>query len=74
MKVKGMEFDLTEVTWLKSSYSGGNDDNCVEAAFLPNGGMAVRDSKNPQQAPLIFDGGEWAAFAAGVAAGEFRQH
>ena len=69
-----MEFDLAAVTWFKSSFSGGSDDNCVEAAFLPDGGMAVRDSKNPQQQPLIFDAGEWAAFAAGVVAGEFRQH
>jgi hypothetical protein len=35
---------------------------------------AGSSSKNPGQAPLVFDAGEWAAFAAGVAAGEFRRH
>ena len=31
--------------WFKSSYSG-NGASCVECAHLPDGGMAVRDTKN----------------------------
>lgn len=35
------------------------------------GGVAVRDSKRPADAPLIFTVAEWLAFVAGVKAGEF---
>ncbi|WP_339154470.1 DUF397 domain-containing protein [Actinomadura luteofluorescens] len=36
----------TSPRWRKSSYSGGNEGNCVEVAEL-NGRIGVRDSKNP---------------------------
>jgi hypothetical protein len=61
--------DLTDTTWTKSSASGAEGD-CVEVAELPGGGRAVRDSKNPQREPLRFTASEWAAFRAGVIAGE----
>ena len=38
---------LSNVTWRKSSYSGGNGGNCVEVAVLPDDSRAVRDSKDP---------------------------
>jgi hypothetical protein len=44
---------------------------CVELAALPEGGVAVRDSKDPQGPMLRFTPAEWAAFANGMAAGEF---
>jgi hypothetical protein len=46
--------------------------NCVEIAALPGGGVAVRDSKDPEGPILRFTAGEWAAFVEGVAAGEFE--
>jgi hypothetical protein len=55
--------------WRKSSYSS-DDGNCVEVADLSDG-RAVRDSKNPDGAALMFAATEWAAFIAGVRAGEF---
>lgn len=58
--------------WVKSSYSG-NNGNCVEAAVLPGGGRALRDSKNPDGPALVFTGDEFAAFIAGARAGEFGQ-
>ncbi|SFL22609.1 DUF397 domain-containing protein [Streptomyces pini] len=63
------DIDLTCVTWRKSSASAGEHE-CVEVAELPGGGRAVRDSKNPQREPLRFTASEWAAFRAGVIAGE----
>ncbi|MFH8799323.1 DUF397 domain-containing protein [Streptomyces sp. NPDC017936] len=35
---------ISEPAWFKSSYSGGNATECVEAAFVPEG-VLVRDSK-----------------------------
>jgi hypothetical protein len=64
--------DIVDGTqWRKSSYSGGNGGACVEVAVLPDGGWAVRDSKNPGGPKLAFAADEWRAFTAGVEAGEF---
>lgn len=68
MKDALYDLDLTDLAWRKSSYS--NPHNCVEVAQVA-GGVAVRDSKNPSRAPLLFDDGEWQAFVQGAAAGEF---
>jgi hypothetical protein len=57
--------------WRKSSYSGSNGGACVEVAVLLDGGRAVRDSKDPGGPKLAFAADEWAAFTAGVKAGEF---
>ncbi|MGW3071436.1 DUF397 domain-containing protein [Kitasatospora sp. NPDC001132] len=60
---------MTQLTYKKSSYSGGNED-CVEYALLP-GAVAVRDSKDPSGPALAFDRASHAAFIAALAAGEF---
>ncbi|WP_330183204.1 DUF397 domain-containing protein [Nocardia sp. NBC_01503] len=65
-----MTADPNLATWFKSSYSSGGQD-CVEVAFLPGGEVGVRDSKNPAGPALVFAPGEWDAFTAGVAGGEF---
>lgn len=56
--------------WRKARASQTNG-NCVEVAAVPGGGVAVRDSKNPDGAVLRFTAAEWAAFVEGAAAGEF---
>jgi hypothetical protein len=56
--------------WVKSSLSFSNS-NCVEVAALPGGGVAMRDSKDPDGPVLSFTAGEWAAFLGGAQAGEF---
>jgi Domain of unknown function (DUF397) len=60
------------LAWRKASASmpGGS---CVELAPLPEGGVAVRDSKDPQGPVLRFTPAEWAAFTTGMAAGEFDE-
>jgi hypothetical protein len=63
--------DLTHAVWRKSTRSGGNGGQCVEVADLPDGGTAVRDSKNRDGSILLFTKGEWAAFLGGVKDGEF---
>jgi hypothetical protein len=45
---------------------------CVEVGQLPDGGVSVRDAKDPQRGvTLEFTSEEWAAFVAGVKNGEF---
>lgn len=56
-------------SYAKSSFC--HKGNCVEVAALPNGAIAVRDSKNTELPPHIFTREEWDAFIAGVKVGEF---
>ncbi|MFD5060264.1 DUF397 domain-containing protein [Streptomyces sp. NPDC058394] len=51
--------------WFKSSYSGANTTECVEAAHLPQA-TAVRDSKNPDGPVLTFGNASWAGFLTAV--------
>lgn len=64
---------MSDLIWRKSSFSGSNGDHdgCVEVAFLPEGGVAVRDTKDRAIAAHRYQAAEWAAFVAGVRAGEF---
>jgi hypothetical protein len=57
--------DLSAARWRKSSHSGGESGDCVEVAGLP-GMVAVRDSKDPDGAKLIFTPGDWRTFTRGV--------
>jgi hypothetical protein len=52
-----------------SSFSGGS--GCVEVRLLPDGRIALRDSKDTSLPPHHFTPTEWNAFLAGVRAGEF---
>lgn len=61
--------ETNSVQWHKSTRCGSNA--CVEVAKR-NDEYLVRDSKNPNVAPLSFTADEWTAFVEGVAAGEFR--
>lgn len=60
---------MDELIWRKASYSQGNG-NCVETAVLPEGGRAVRDSKDPNGPILTFTAPEWRAFKLGMLGGE----
>lgn len=62
--------DLTEVAWRKSRYSN-SQGNCVELAELPDGGIAVRNSRFPDGPALIYTRDEIRALVLGVKDGEF---
>lgn len=70
VEAKGFRLDLSRAQWFKSTRSGPNSDNCVEVAFIDEA-IAVRDSKNPDGAALIFTAAEWGAFVGGAKEGEF---
>jgi hypothetical protein len=65
--------NLDHLAWRKSSFSGsgGNSTGCVEVAPLPDGGIAVRDTKDRSRTPHRHTAPAWQAFVAGIRAGEF---
>ena len=72
MKIKNgvAATDLSDVTWMKSRYSGAQG-NCVELARLADGAVAMRNSRDPEGPALIFTPAEITAMFSGVREGEF---
>ena len=62
--------DLGPVEWRKSLFSNPSG-NCVEVAALPDGSVAVRNSRQPDGPALVYTRAEIAAFLTGVRNGEF---
>ena len=62
--------DLSGASWRTSSASQSGGE-CVQAAFLPDGGVALRHSKDPDGSVLVYTRGEWDAFLKGAKDGEF---
>lgn len=62
--------ELTDVAWQKSRHSNPNGA-CVEVAVLPDGEIAVRNSRFPTGPALVYTRAEIAAFLAGAKDGEF---
>ncbi|MGK5497685.1 DUF397 domain-containing protein [Streptomyces sp. URMC 125] len=58
--------DASVLEWVKSSYSGSNNNDCVEVAATP-GAIHVRDSKDIQGPQLAFAPGMWADFLSRTA-------
>ena len=61
---------LDGVTWRKSQHSNPSG-NCVELAQLPNGAVAIRNSRFPAGPALICAPTEFSAFLAAARDGEF---
>ncbi|MER5274840.1 DUF397 domain-containing protein [Streptomyces sp. NPDC002809] len=53
----------TELNWFKSTYSGGDGDNCIEVALHPDA-VRIRDSKDTARRPLAVSVTAWADFTA----------
>jgi hypothetical protein len=63
--------ELDTATWFTSSRSNGQAA-CVEVAFLSEGRVGLRDSKDQGTGPAhVFTRAEWEAFLAGAKDGEF---
>lgn len=60
----------SNLTWIRSSYSGSQGGNCVEIARPDRWGVLVRDSKNPDGPVLKFSAGQWRAFTCRMKAGK----
>ena len=59
-----------DVTWRKSSYSGGNGGNCVEVGTHADAGrVLIRDTKDRQGPVLTFSPEAWRQFANRVRTG-----
>ncbi|GHG95342.1 DUF397 domain-containing protein [Streptomyces rubradiris] len=63
--------DDLQVNWFRSSYSNDQGGACVEGGRMPNGSMAVRDSKIPHGAAFVVPADSWAQFIASVNNGHF---
>ncbi|MEU6171611.1 DUF397 domain-containing protein [Streptantibioticus parmotrematis] len=66
--------DLTQATWVKSTYSNGDGGSCVEwapAHAAASGVVPVRDSKDPHGPALLYTPRAWGAFIRAVRSGEF---
>jgi hypothetical protein len=62
--------EIVDAVWRKSSRSTV-EGNCVEVTTLPGGGVAVRNSRDPQGPALVYTRDEVSAFLEGAKGGEF---
>lgn len=63
---------LDAAVWQTSSLSSGGT-NCVQVAFLNEGIVALRDSKNPDKPAHLFTDSEYDMFVGGILLGELRR-
>lgn len=59
-----------DLHWFKSQASNSGE-GCVEISHLPDGGVAVRHSKSPEDTVVAYSAWEWDCFIDGAKKGEF---
>jgi hypothetical protein len=57
--------DVTSAEWRKASYSGANGGNCIEVAAI-SGGVALRDSKDPDGPRVTVNPDTFREFVASI--------
>jgi hypothetical protein len=67
-KITPSEAERSELFWRKARASGAG--GCIEVASMV-GGIAVRDSKDPEGPILVYTPTEFGAFLDGARNGEF---
>ncbi|TQF05934.1 DUF397 domain-containing protein [Kitasatospora acidiphila] len=62
---------MKQLTWFKSTHSGENGGDCVEASrdLLPAGLVPLRDSKNPDGPALTFPTRAFSGFVGALKSG-----
>ncbi|MEU0743541.1 DUF397 domain-containing protein [Streptomyces sp. NPDC006134] len=65
----GVRASSLDASWMKSRHSNA-EGNCVEVARV-EGGIALRNSRDPDGPALVYTAAEVAAFLAGAKEGEF---
>jgi hypothetical protein len=65
----GVRASSLDACWVKSHHSNA-EGNCVEVAQV-DGGVAMRNSRDPDGPALVYTNAEVAAFVAGAKEGEF---
>jgi hypothetical protein len=63
--------DASTPRWFTSSFSGGSGNGCVEIAFLHDGTVGLRDTKDRTRTAHRFSLSAWTAFLTAARAGRF---
>lgn len=61
---------LDGANWFKASSSAANG-GCLEAAFLPDGRVAIRDNEDLANPPFVVSRHVWECWVDGAKKGEF---
>lgn len=64
--------DASTPQWFTSSFSGGNGNGCIEIAFLPDGTVALRDTKDRTRPAHHYSPAAWDAFLTTTRANHLR--
>ncbi|MER7730958.1 DUF397 domain-containing protein [Streptomyces erythrochromogenes] len=58
--------DLSKAVWRTSTYTNGDNGDCVEVADGLSGMVPVRDSKRPDGGVVVVSAAAWGPFVAAL--------